>query len=88
MAWGLLVISSLLAFNSTGLVFANYPVIISSVLSIIANAFESKNIKKFLLLYAVAYIVGTLAEAAGLKYGLSIPFLFLFLSEGCLKSSL
>jgi uncharacterized membrane-anchored protein len=82
------VISSLLAFNSTGLVFANYPVIISSILSIIANAFESKNIKKFLLLYAVAYIVGTLAEAAGLKYGLFTHLLSQLLSEGCLKLSL
>lgn len=70
MAWVFLVLSSIFAFNGTGLVFSNYPVIITSVFSLISNAIESKNIRNFVLLYAVAYVIGTLAEAVGLKWGL------------------
>ena len=70
MQWLLLIASSLFALNSLENTFSNYPLIISSVLAQIANSYSAKTLSKFLVLYAVAYLVGTLAEAIGLKYGL------------------
>lgn len=81
MAWVFLVLSSILTFSGTGLVFSNYPVIITSVLSLILNAFESKNTRNFVLLFAVAYVVGTLAEAVSLKWGLFFGSYYYTLKE-------
>lgn len=69
MQWVFLVLSSILSFRATGATFSNYPVIITSILSILSNAYYSKNFRHFLSLYATAYIVGTFAEAYGLRYG-------------------
>lgn len=69
MAWVFLVLSSVLAFGTRGSPFSNHALIFFFGLALFINGYLTKTLSKYLSLFTIAFVVGTVGEIIYLNSG-------------------